>query len=76
MEHPHADCVFSVPDSSNSAALGYSEESGIPPSWGSSAITTSAARSSILRRRPRLKVRIKYNAVREVIEGKRVIVCR
>src|SRR5688572_15920992 len=30
-EHPvDADCVFSVPDSSNSAALGYSEQSGIP----------------------------------------------
>jgi glutamine phosphoribosylpyrophosphate amidotransferase len=30
-EHPaQADCVVSVPDSANSAALGYAEESGIP----------------------------------------------
>ena len=30
-EHPvEADCVFSVPDSANSAALGYAEGSGIP----------------------------------------------
>ncbi|MGH7444146.1 MAG: amidophosphoribosyltransferase [Longimicrobiales bacterium] len=75
-EHPvDADCVFSVPDSSNSAALGYSEESGIPLELGlirnhyvgrTFIHPTQAGRD--------FKVRIKYNAVREVIEGKRVIV--
>ena len=75
-EHPvDADCVFSVPDSSNSAALGYSEESGIALELGlirnhyvgrTFIHPTQAGRD--------FKVRIKYNAVREVIEGKRVIV--
>jgi amidophosphoribosyltransferase len=70
-----ADCVFSVPDSSNSAALGYSEESGIPYELGlirnhyvgrTFIYPTQKARD--------FRTRIKYNAVREVIDGKRVIV--
>ncbi len=70
-----ADCVFSVPDSSNSAALGYSEESGIPYELGlirnhyvgrTFIHPTQAGRD--------FRVRIKYNAVREVLNGKRVIV--
>ncbi|HET9983583.1 MAG TPA: amidophosphoribosyltransferase [Longimicrobiales bacterium] len=75
-EHPvDADCVFSVPDSSNSAALGFSEESGIPLELalirnhyvGRTFIhPTQAGRD--------FRVRIKYNPVREVIEGKRVVV--
>jgi len=75
-EHPvAADCVFSVPDSSNSAALGYSEESGIPLELalirnhyvGRTFIhPTQAGRD--------FRVRIKFNPVREIIEGKRVIV--
>ncbi|HEX6557919.1 MAG TPA: amidophosphoribosyltransferase [Longimicrobiales bacterium] len=75
-EHPaDADCVFSVPDSSNSAALGFSEESGIPYELGlirnhyvgrTFIHPTQAGRD--------FRVRIKYNAVREVIGGKRVIV--
>ncbi len=75
-EHPvEADCVFSVPDSSNSAALGYSEESGIP-------LELALIRNHYVGRtfiHPTqvgrdFRVRIKYNPVREVIEGKRVIV--
>lgn len=76
IEHPvDADCVFSVPDSSNSAALGYSEESGIPFELGlirnhyvgrTFIHPTQAGRD--------FRVRIKYNAVREVINGKRVVV--
>jgi amidophosphoribosyltransferase len=75
-EHPvPADCVFSVPDSSNSAALGFSEESGIPFELGlirnhyvgrTFIHPTQAGRD--------FRVRIKYNTVREVIEGKRVVV--
>jgi amidophosphoribosyltransferase len=70
-----ADCVFSVPDSSNSAALGYSEESGIPLELGlirnhyvgrTFIQPTQAERD--------FRVRIKYNPVREVIQGKRVVV--
>ena len=71
---PGADLVFSVPDSSNSAALGYAEESGLPYELalirnhyvGRTFIQpTQAARDS--------KVRVKYNAVREVLEGKSVV---
>jgi amidophosphoribosyltransferase len=71
---PTADLVFSVPDSSNSAALGFAEESGLPYELalirnhyvGRTFIQpTQAGRDA--------KVRIKYNAVREVLEGKRVV---
>ncbi len=75
-EHPvEADCVFSVPDSSNSAALGFSEASGIPLELGlirnhyvgrTFIHPTQAGRD--------FRVRIKYNAVRDVIEGRRVVV--
>ena len=75
-EHPApgADMVFSVPDSSNSAALGFAEESGLPYELalirnhyvGRTFIQpTQGARDA--------KVRVKYNAVREVLEGKRVV---
>ena len=75
-EHPaDADVVFSVPDSSNSAALGFAEESGIPYELGlirnhyvgrTFIHPTQAGRD--------FRVRIKYNAVREVLDGKRVVV--
>ncbi len=69
-----ADLVFSVPDSSNSAAMGYAEESGLPYELalirnhyvGRTFIQpTQATRDA--------KVRLKYNAVREVLQGKRVV---
>jgi len=76
LEHPvDADCVFSVPDSSNSAALGYSEESGIPYELG--LIRNHYVGRTFIHPTQRARdfgVRIKYNAVREVIGGKRVIV--
>ena len=71
---PGADLVFSVPDSSNSAAIGFSEESGVPYELalirnhyvGRTFIQpTQATRDA--------KVRLKYNAVREVLRGKRVV---
>lgn len=75
-EHPaEAECVFAVPDSSNSAALGYSEESGIPFELalirnhyvGRTFIyPTQAGRD--------FRVRVKYNPVAEAIDGKRVVV--
>lgn len=75
-EHPapSADLVFSVPDSSNSAALGFAEESGIPYELalirnhyvGRTFIQpTQAGRDA--------KVKVKYNPVREVLEGKSVV---
>lgn len=75
-EHPvDADCVFSVPDSSNSSALGYSEESGIPYELG--LIRNHYVGRTFIHPTQKgrdFAVRIKYNAVREVIDGKRVIV--
>jgi amidophosphoribosyltransferase len=70
-----ADCVFSVPDSSNSAALGYAEESGIPLELG--LIRNHYVGRTFIHPTQKgrdFRVRIKYNAVREVISGKRVIV--
>ena len=74
-EHPaDADCVFSVPDSSNSAALGYSVETGLP-------LELALIRNHYVGRtfiQPDqsdrdFRVRVKYNAVREVLEGQRVV---
>lgn len=71
---PGADLVFSVPDSSNSAALGFAEESGLPYELalirnhyvGRTFIQpTQAGRDA--------KVKVKYNAVREVLAGKSVV---
>jgi amidophosphoribosyltransferase len=70
-----ADCVFSVPDSSNSAALGYAEESGVPLELG--LIRNHYVGRTFIHPTQEgrdFRVRIKYNAVREVIDGKRVIV--
>ena len=75
-EHPaDADCVFAVPDSSNSAALGFAEESGIPFELalirnhyvGRTFIhPTQAGRD--------FRVRVKYNPVRELVEDRRLVV--
>jgi amidophosphoribosyltransferase len=75
-EHPvDADCVFSVPDSSNAMALGYSEQAGIKLEHalirnhyvGRTFINpTQAGRNA--------KVKIKFNPVKEVLQGKRVVV--
>jgi amidophosphoribosyltransferase len=76
-EHPApgADCVFSVPDSSNAMALGFAEESGIKLEHGlirnhyvgrTFINPTQAGRNA--------KVKIKFNPVRDVLAGKRVVV--
>jgi amidophosphoribosyltransferase len=76
-EHPApgADCVFSVPDSSNAMALGFSEESGIKLEHGLIR-NHYVGRTFInpLESARTEKVRIKFNPVREVIEGKSVVV--
>lgn len=71
---PGAQLVFSVPDSSNSAALGFAETSGLPLELalirnhyvGRTFIQPSQAGRDA-------KVKVKYNAVREVLEGKSVV---
>jgi amidophosphoribosyltransferase len=70
-----ADCVFSVPDSSNSAALGFAEESGVPLELG--LIRNHYVGRTFIHPTQEgrdFRVRIKYNAVREVIAGRSVVV--
>jgi amidophosphoribosyltransferase len=76
IEQPaQADCVISVPDSANSAALGFAEQSGLPFELGlirnhyvgRTFIEPSQAGRDF-------KVRLKYSAVRELLDGKRVVV--
>ena len=71
---PGAELVFAVPDSSNSAALGYAEESGLPYELalirnhyvGRTFIQpTQAGRDA--------KVKVKYNPVKELLAGKSVV---
>ena len=71
---PTADLVFGVPDSANAAALGYAEETGLP-------LELALIRNHYVGRtfiQPSQegrvqKVKVKYNAVREVLEGKSVV---
>jgi amidophosphoribosyltransferase len=71
---PSADLVFGVPDSANAAALGYAEETGLPLEFalirnhyvGRTFIQPSQAGRNH-------KVKVKYNAVRELLEGKSVV---
>ncbi len=75
-EHPAvADLVIAVPDSSNSIALGYSEESGQRYELGlirnhyvgrTFIQPHQAGRDS--------SVRVKFNPVREILDGQRVVV--
>ena len=75
-EHPvDGDCVIAVPDSANSAALGYSEQSGIPYELGllrNHYVGRTFLRPSQADRD--FGARIKYNPVREVLAGQRVVV--
>ena len=75
-EHPVAgDCVIAVPDSANSAALGYSEQSGIPYELGllrNHYVGRTFIRPSQADRD--FGARIKYNPVRDVLAGQRVVV--
>jgi len=75
-EHPApgSDCVFSVPDSSNASALGFAEEAGIRLEHalirnhyvGRTFIhPVQAGRDA--------KVKIKYNPVREIVTGQKVV---
>src|SRR5512134_610121 len=72
---PGADVVFSVPDSSNAMALGYAEESGLKLEHalirnhyvGRTFIHPAEAGRNA-------KVKIKFNPVRDVIAGRRVVV--
>lgn len=75
-EYPvSADLVMAVPDSGNSAALGYAEESGIPFEFGMTRNhyigRTFIEPSQAIRD---LEVKIKLNPIKDVLAGKRIVV--
>jgi len=75
-EHPaEADVVICVPDSSMVAAIGYAQAAGIP--YGQGLIRSHYIGRTFIEPHQRIRdfgAKIKYNAVREVVEGKRVAV--
>jgi amidophosphoribosyltransferase len=75
-EHPvEADLVMSIPDSGNSAALGYAEESGIPFEFGMTR-NHYVGRTFIQPQQKirNLSVKVKLNPIKSVIAGKRIVV--
>jgi len=76
IEHPvEADAVISVPDSANSVALGFSEESGIPFELG--LLRNHYVGRTFIQPQQEDRdfgARMKYNPVREVVDGQRVVI--
>lgn len=74
--HPaEADVVIAVPDSSNAAAAGYARRSGLPLEIG--LIRSHYVGRTFIepdRSIRDLRARVKYNPVRPVLEGRRVVV--
>ena len=69
-----ADLVVGVPESGNAAAMGYSLESGIP--YGTAFVkNTYVGRTFIKPKQSNREssVQVKLNVLREVVEGKRII---
>ena len=75
-EHPvEADLVIGIPDSSTAAAVGYAHESGIPFSEG--LIKNRYVGRTFIEPEQRLRdlgVRQKFNALNNVISGRRLVV--
>ena len=75
IEHPvEADLVIGVPDSGLTAAMGYAQESGIP--YGEGLIKNRYVGRTFIQPdqgQRETGVRIKLNAMRNAIEGKRII---
>ncbi|HWC28586.1 MAG TPA: phosphoribosyltransferase family protein, partial [Dehalococcoidia bacterium] len=75
-EHPcEADIVIGVPDSATAAAVGYARESGVPFAEGL-VKNRYVGRTFIM---PDQRIRdqgahLKYNALREVLDGQRVVI--
>ena len=74
-EHPvEADLVIAVPDSGTVAAIGYSQESGIP--FGEGLIKNRYVGRTFIQpdqRMRELSVKLKLNVLKENIKGKRII---
>ena len=75
-EHPvEADLVIGVPDSAIPAAIGYAHESGIP--YGEGLVKNRYVGRTFIQPDQRLRdmgVGLKFNPLREVIGGKRLVV--
>lgn len=75
-EHPvSADICIGVPDSGTSAALGFSKESGIPLEIG--VIRNHYIGRTFIqpyKEKRELGVKLKFNILKEVIKGKRVVI--
>ena len=75
MEHPaDADIVVGVPDSSLSAAMGYSEQSGIPYEMG--LIKSKYVGRTFIQPTQEMRergVKMKLSAVRSIVSGKRIV---
>lgn len=75
-EHPvEADLVIGVPDSATAAAIGYAQEAGIPYSEG--LIKNRYIGRTFIQPDDRLRkagVALKFNPLRQVLVGKRVVV--
>lgn len=74
-EHPAvADAVIAVPDSGTSAAMGFAETIGAPHEVG--LIKNKYIGRTFIQPDPSMRdfgVRVKLNAVREVVEGRRIV---
>ena len=75
-EHPcEADIVIGVPDSATAAAVGYARESGIP--YAEALVKNRYVGRTFIMPDQRIRdqgVHLKFNALREVLEGQRVVV--
>ena len=75
-EYPvEADMVIGVPDSAIAAAVGYSQESGLP--YGEGLLKNRYVGRTFIQPDQRLRemgVRLKFNPLREMLEGKRIVV--
>lgn len=75
MDSPvEADLVVGVPESGNCAALGYSLQSGIP--YGQAFVKNSYVGRTFIKPKQKSRqssVQVKLNALREAVEGKRII---
>jgi len=70
-----ADFVIPVPDSGNSAALGFSQESGIPLEYG--IIRNHYVGRTFIQPSQGMrdfKVRVKFNFIKEVLKGKKIVI--
>jgi amidophosphoribosyltransferase len=69
-----ADLVIPVPESANPAAVGYAEASGIP--YGHGLVKNSYVGRTFIQPSQTLRqlgIRLKYNPLRDVIAGKRIV---